>query len=166
MTLTEGTDEAWHVGAKLASAETLSLNLEAGHRRREGHVAVHSGVVRGAPGHLNGNDSATLQGMETPRRQEPDSTSPVPPGAARRVAPLAFVATRCARAGSVAARRTAAHVTGPPRASAPWVRRPRCLHLRSDRRHGTQRLAAAAGDRRHSAATSGNGCRAGPDDAV
>ena len=39
--LTEGTDQAWHLGTRLALRESLNLSLEASRRAREGDVAAH-----------------------------------------------------------------------------------------------------------------------------
>ena len=39
--LTEGANQAWHLGTRLAVAESLNLSLEAGRRAREGDVAAH-----------------------------------------------------------------------------------------------------------------------------
>ena len=39
--LTEGSDQVWHLGARLALAESLNLSLEASRRAREGDVAAH-----------------------------------------------------------------------------------------------------------------------------
>ena len=39
--LTEGTDQAWHLGARLALAESINFSLEASRRQREGDVAAH-----------------------------------------------------------------------------------------------------------------------------
>ena len=38
---TEGADQAWHLGTRLALAESLNLSLEASHREREGEIAAH-----------------------------------------------------------------------------------------------------------------------------
>ena len=39
--LTEGTDQAWHLGTRLALAESLNLSVEASHRQREGDRVAH-----------------------------------------------------------------------------------------------------------------------------
>ena len=39
--LTEGADQAWHLGTRLELAEVLNLSLEAGRRSREGERAAH-----------------------------------------------------------------------------------------------------------------------------
>ena len=39
--LTEGADQAWHLGTRLALAESLNVSVEAGHRQREGDAAAH-----------------------------------------------------------------------------------------------------------------------------
>ena len=39
--LTEGADQAWHLGTRLALAESLNLSVEASHRQREGDGAAH-----------------------------------------------------------------------------------------------------------------------------
>ena len=39
--LTEGANQAWHLGTRLAVAESLNLSLEAGRRAREGEAAAH-----------------------------------------------------------------------------------------------------------------------------
>ena len=39
--LTEGTDQAWHLGTRLALRESLNLSLEASRRARKGDVAAH-----------------------------------------------------------------------------------------------------------------------------
>ena len=44
--LTEGADQAWHLGTRLALAETLNLSLEASRRAREGDVAAHELALR------------------------------------------------------------------------------------------------------------------------
>ena len=38
---TEGADQAWHLGTRLAVAESLNLSLQAGRRAREGEAAAH-----------------------------------------------------------------------------------------------------------------------------
>ncbi|MDE0205035.1 MAG: hypothetical protein OXP66_03250, partial [Candidatus Tectomicrobia bacterium] len=44
--LTEGADQAWHLGTRLALAESLNFSLEAGRRQREGDVAAHEVALR------------------------------------------------------------------------------------------------------------------------
>ena len=44
--LTEGADQAWHLGTRLALAETLNFSLEASRRAREGAVAAHELALR------------------------------------------------------------------------------------------------------------------------
>ena len=44
--LTEGTDQAWHLGTRLALAETLNFSLEASRRQREGDTAAHELALR------------------------------------------------------------------------------------------------------------------------
>ena len=44
--LTEGADQAWHLGTRLALAESLNLSLEASRRAREGDVAAHELALR------------------------------------------------------------------------------------------------------------------------
>ena len=44
--LTEGADQSWHLGTRLALAETLNLSLEASRRQREGAVAAHELALR------------------------------------------------------------------------------------------------------------------------
>ena len=44
--LTEGADQAWHLGTRLALAETLNLSLEASRRARDGDVAAHELALR------------------------------------------------------------------------------------------------------------------------
>ena len=44
--LTEGTDQAWHLGTRLALAESLNLSLEASRRARDGDVAAHELALR------------------------------------------------------------------------------------------------------------------------
>ena len=39
--LTEGTDQAWHLGTRLTVAESLNLSVEASRRQQEGGVAAH-----------------------------------------------------------------------------------------------------------------------------
>ena len=39
--LTEGTDQAWHLGTRLALAESLNFSLEASRRQREGDRVAH-----------------------------------------------------------------------------------------------------------------------------
>jgi len=39
--LTEGADQAWHLGTRLVVAESLNFSLEAGRRQRQGDVAAH-----------------------------------------------------------------------------------------------------------------------------
>ena len=39
--LVEGNEQAWHLGARLALAESLNFTLEASRRQREGEVAAH-----------------------------------------------------------------------------------------------------------------------------
>ena len=41
VSLTEGADQAWHLGARLALAESLNLSLEASRRARDGAAAAH-----------------------------------------------------------------------------------------------------------------------------
>ena len=43
---TEGADQAWHLGTRLALAESLNFSLEASHREREGDVAAHELALR------------------------------------------------------------------------------------------------------------------------
>ena len=44
--LTEGADQAWHLGTRLALAESLNLSLEASRRAREGDVPAHELALR------------------------------------------------------------------------------------------------------------------------
>ena len=44
--LTEGADQAWHLGTRLALAESLNLSLEASRRAREGESAAHELALR------------------------------------------------------------------------------------------------------------------------
>ena len=44
--LTEGADQAWHLGTRLALAESLNFSLEASRRAREGDVAAHELALR------------------------------------------------------------------------------------------------------------------------
>ena len=44
--LTEGADQAWHLGTRLALAESLNLSLEASRRAREGAAAAHELALR------------------------------------------------------------------------------------------------------------------------
>ncbi len=44
--LTEGADQAWHLGTRLALAESLNLSLEASRRAREGETAAHELALR------------------------------------------------------------------------------------------------------------------------
>ena len=39
--LAEGSEQAWHLGARLALAESLNFSLEAGRRARDGDAAAH-----------------------------------------------------------------------------------------------------------------------------
>ena len=41
MALTEGADQAWHLGARLAVPERLNLSLEASRWAQEGAAAAH-----------------------------------------------------------------------------------------------------------------------------
>ena len=44
--LTEGADQAWHLGTRLALAQSLNFSLEASRRAREGDVAAHELALR------------------------------------------------------------------------------------------------------------------------
>ena len=44
--LTEGADQAWHLGTRLAVAESLNFSLEASRRAREGGMAAHELALR------------------------------------------------------------------------------------------------------------------------
>ena len=44
--LTEGADQAWHLGTRLALAESLSLSVEASRRQRQGDVEAHELALR------------------------------------------------------------------------------------------------------------------------
>ena len=44
--LTEGADQAWHLGTRLALAESLNFSLEASRRQHEGDVAAHELALR------------------------------------------------------------------------------------------------------------------------
>ena len=48
--LTEGADQAWHLGTRLALRESLNLSLEASRRAREGETAAHELALRASLG--------------------------------------------------------------------------------------------------------------------
>ena len=48
--LVEGKDNAWHLGARLALAESLNLSLEASRHEREGDAAAHEVALRASLG--------------------------------------------------------------------------------------------------------------------
>ena len=48
--LTEGSDQAWHLGARLDLAGSLNLSLEASRRERQGDAAAHEMALRASLG--------------------------------------------------------------------------------------------------------------------